>query len=462
MQAAFIISFVIYAFCLIGIAAWAHRQQSSAEGFLIGGRKISFWVTALSAHASDMSAWLFVGLPVAVYLGGTDQAGTAIGLVLGMAASWLFVAPPLRRLSEETGSVTLFHFLASRVGDQGRLIAVTGAIAAIFFFVFYIAAGLKGVSIIFHSIFDISPTIILAATSVLVAIYATTGGFVAVALTDAFQAIFLLIVIITVPLVTFLVMDQGSSVTSISMMSLQPSSWGNVWINALGWGLGYFGMPHVLTKFMAVNKASELKKSMALGLSWQVLALSASICVGLIGRMFFSEALSDPETIFVNMTLAVFPWFLCGIIMCGVLAATLSTVDSQVIVAASSFSQDILATKKPEAQIRLFRFSIVGVLVIAFIIANTSSQRLFDIVQYAWSGQGSTFGPIVLCSLYYRRVQKYSAFLGMITGAIIAAVWPYTVLPGHTLPLIPGFFTGLAVIVLGSVVEARIRVSRFG
>lgn len=457
MQTVFIVSFLIYSACLIGIAMWAHRQQQSADGMLIGGRSISFWVTALSAHASDMSAWLFVGLPVAVYLGGTDQIGTALGLILGMAASWYFIAPKLRRLSEQTQSVTLSHFLARRVGDEGRLLAVTAALASLFFFVFYIAAGLKGVAIIFHSIFAVDPMLTLAATSILVAFYAATGGFVAVALTDAFQAIFLLIVIIAVPAVAYFAGDLSSATSPTAHLSLMPESWGSFLINVFGWGLGYFGMPHVLTKFMGINKASELKKSMALGLSWQLLALTASISVGLMGQLLFADALANPQEIFVKMTFTVFPWFLCGIVMCGVLAATLSTVDSQLIVAASSFSQDILAANRPATQIRFFRMSIVGVILVAFIIANLNTQTLFEIVHYAWSGQGSTFGPIVLCALYYRQIEKYSAFLGMLSGAVIAAVWPLTSLPFNEASLIPGFITGILVIVIGSRVEAAIK-----
>lgn len=452
-----LISFLVYGMILISIAWFAHKRSSSSSDFLIGNRGINYWVTALSAHASDMSSWLFLGLPMAVFANGLTELSTALGLVIGMALTWLFIAPRLRTRTEKSQSVTISHFFAHSVGDDSRLIAITAAIASLFFFVFYIASGLKGMSVLLSTLFSLEAHLALLLSATLVIAYTVIGGFLAIAITDAFQAVFLLLVIILVPTVAALSLDEGLSFAANVVGSAQSFSVYDAITNGFGWGLGYFGMLHVLTKFMGIRSVADIKKSMCVGISWQILALSAATSVGLVGRVMYPTGIEQwDKYLFVTMSFDVFPLAWCGIIMCGVLAATLSTVDSQVIVCAGVISQDLANPKRDAARIWWARLAIVVVTLTAAFIAYVNPQNLFQIVHYAWSGQGASFGPLVICTLYCRWIQKWSAFAGMLIGGSMAAVWPLTALPLQHAPMIPGFAVGLLTILLGSLVEQRL------
>jgi len=441
---------------LVGIAWTVHRRSVNASDFLIGNRNVNFWITALSAHASDMSSWLFLGFPVAIYLHGFSEVWAAVGLFLGMAATWIFIAPRIREMTEKSGSVTLSHFFSHTVGDQSRLITITAALASLFFFVFYVASGLKGMSALLYSLFDVHPTLGLFLSALLVITYTIVGGFLTVAITDAFQAIFLLLVILIVPVVSLFSIESSRPISETLSISMGTVSWIDALTVSLGWGLGYFGMPHVLSKFMAIRKVSDVKKSMRVGLTWQFLALTASASIGIIGRIMYPEGVQGEE-LFIRMVFDNIPLIFCGFIMCGVVAATLSTIDSQVIVSATVICKDLIDPKEASKQILWTRLGIICVTSIAAFIALVNPQSLFEIVRYAWSGQGSTFGPIVICCLFYPRIQKWSAFVGMLTGALIAALWPITDLPLKNASLIPGFTGGILVILIGSFLEQTLR-----
>lgn len=449
----FLLAFAVYGLALVSIGVLSYRKDQKADDFLIGSRKINYWVTALSAHASDMSSWLFLGFPVAIYTIGISEAWVAVGLLIGMGATWKFVAPKLRIDTEETGSITLSHFFAAKVGDRTRLITLTAAFASLFFFTFYIASGLQGMGTVLEALFGIQMTWGVSLSCILVILYTTMGGYTTVAFTDAFQAIFLLIVILLVPIVAFFSLPDGVTIEGISFGTSHSAS--QAIKVALNWGLGYFGMPHVLTKFMGISNASELKKSMRLGLSWQFLALSAATAIGLLGFLFFKEGLEVPQYLFLNMVNQLFSPLAAGFIFCGVLAATLSTVDSQIIVSASVVAKDIVNVTTERASMFSSRLAIIVLTSVAAVIALTNSQSVYEIVRYAWSGQGSTFGPLVLCSLYYKRLTKWGAFAGMASGASIAALWPLTGWVFSDAPMIPGFFGSLFMIFLVSWGQAR-------
>lgn len=457
-----IISFLIYGLILLAISWVSHKRSQNTDDFLLGGRSVSYWVTALSAHASDMSIWLFLGLPLAI---NNDllEASTCIGLLLGMALSWKYVAPRLRLLSEKTNSITLSDFFAKRVKDETRLISTTISTLSTFFFIFYIASGLKGMSIIFSS-FNIDPifygisneNLVLLISTILIITYTVIGGFLTVAMTDAFQAIFLLIVIVAVPVVAFVTQDLNiSSFTDKAFSgntSISDFSWDKALINTIGWGLGYLGMPHILTKFMGIKNPGDIKKSMYLGLSWQFIALSASVFIGLLGRVLYQNIYNTDEDLFIRMVFDCFPIAAHGFIMCGVLAATISTVDSQIIVSATSISKDLINPRSKEKQILYSRVAIASITSLAALIVYIQPQiNVHEIVRYAWSGLGSTIGPLMLCSLYYTKTKKWGAFAGIISGASVSAIFPLTGVDYP--PLLPGFLVGLFVIIIGSKIE---------
>ncbi|MBI2602430.1 MAG: sodium/proline symporter [Deltaproteobacteria bacterium] len=443
------VAFAVYGLVLVSIGVVSYRRDQKADDFLIGSRKISYWVTALSAHASDMSSWLFLGFPVAIYTIGISEAWVAVGLLLGMALTWKFVAPRLRISTEETGSITLSHFFSARVGDQTRLISLTAAFASLFFFTFYIASGLQGMGTVLEALFGIPMLGGVLLSALLVIVYTTLGGYMTVAFTDAFQAVFLLLAILVVPIFAFFSLPDGMTIGDGFTFGEAHSVSQAVKV-ALNWGLGYFGMPHVLTKFMGIRKAEELKKSMRLGLAWQFLALSAAVSIGILGWVFFKDRLEVPQYLFLNMVNQLFSPLAAGFIFCGVVAATLSTVDSQIIVSASVVTKDIVNALTERRSMLSSRLSIVCQTSIAAVITLTNSQSVYEIVRYAWSGQGSTFGPIVLCSLYYRGLTKWGAFAGMTSGALLAALWPLTGWVFADAPMIPGFFGSLGVIFLVS------------
>ena len=415
---------------------------------MLGGRNISYWVTAISAHASDMSGWLFFGFPAAVYLYGTTECWAAFGLLLGMWATWHFIAPRIRQGTEQTNSDTIAHFFAARSGDRSGMVSLVTACAALFFFVFYIASGLKVVGTLLAMVFDVSytPGVIISAAAI--ALYTMLGGYLAVALADALQGIFLLAMIVLVPLVTAWNLSPEQITTFTSNTSLtflpnyEPATLLLAFTTALGWGIGYCGMPHVLSKFMGIDDVHNMKKAQYIGLSWQAIALTAAASIGLLARTVYGTGTHDTERIFVDLVMSNFSPLLAGFVLCAILAATISTIDAQLMVSATIITKDLFKTEQARAEVLATRLSIVALSAVGVFIALTSGQTLYEIVRYAWSGLGSTFGPVVIASLYYRGLTPAGAIAGMLTGALTAAVWPYVGTVLLHAPMLPGFLGG--------------------
>lgn len=434
----YLVAFFFYFLILLGIAIISHRKQVSNAAFIVGNRSLNFWLTALSAHASDMSAWIFMGLPMAIYLGGLFGSWIAIGLILGMFANWQFVSIKLRTDTEKYNAYTLSSYFENRFHETTGILRILTAVLLIFFLTHYLSAALMAMGLLLESVFGINYYYGLAFSLGVVVVYTFGGGFVTIAWTDLFQASFLLCVLILVPLVAFFSMENGwSAIEAIDQENVgYLSFFGNASENSLitalllaaSWGLGYYGQPHIITKFMGIKNIADLKKSKYVGMTWQVIALSASIIVGIVGAAFFDYGLDNPELVFIEMVKILFHPLIAGFILCGILAANLSTMDSQLLVGASAFSEDLYKRLiRPQASplelVRISRLGLVLIATVALLIAFMKNETIIDSVLYAWAGLGSSFGPLVLMSLYYKRSNKYGAIAGILVGGTLAMVW---------------------------------------
>jgi SSS family solute:Na+ symporter len=446
---------------LVGI--FSRKKNATDKDFNLGSRKLNFWVTAISAHADDMSSWLFIAYPMAIFIAGATKAWIGIGLILGMFCNWHIIAPRLRKVTEEYDSYTLATFFEKRLKDPTGMIRIVSACIILFFMTYYISAGLVATGRLFEALFEINYYIGITIAMMVMVIYMFIGGFSSVAWTDFVQGIFLLGAILIVPVIAFFQIDGISEIVTQAALkqiplSLLPNASFDSLLNILsltvGWGLGYFGQPHILTKFMAIRDANELKKSKYLGMTWQVLVLAAASAVGLIGIAFFPEGLAKPEMIFVEMTRSVLFPFIAALTVCGIFAANLSTMSSQIFVCATVLSEDFYkkAARSQASSAQILWASRLGVLLfslLAFLMAVGQSASIMTIVEYAWSGLGSAFGPLLLMTLYTKTTTYQGAIGGIIVGGLTVASWPFvnpllTTTP--IVPLFPAFFLSLLAI----------------
>lgn len=467
MQTPIILAFLSYFSLLLILGLVFHKRQTSSTDFIMGNRSLNFWLVALSAHASDMSAWLFMAFPMTIFLLGASHVWIALGLLIGMFLNWQFVAPKLRLMTEKYDTYTLPSFFEKRFQDRSGTIRLLSAIIMLIFLTHYLSAGLIAMGYLLESLFGLNYLFGLSIAMLVVVIYTFMGGFTTVAWTDLFQGIFLLIMIILVPTVALSKIGGWHHVTTVAQqrhisLSLIPDSHPISLITtlslALGWGLGYFGMPHVITKFMGIKEVSELNKSKWLGMSWQLIALIAAAMVGLIGIAYFPQGLDKPEMVFVNMVKDLFHPFFAGFILCAVIAANMSTMDSQILVCGSIISEDLYKHfyKHPPSDTQLLwvsRLSVMVVAGLALMLASNKSSTIADTVLYSWSGLGSAFGPLVLMSLYWDRTNRVGALAGMIIGMIVAMIWPSVnplITQYELMPMIPGFALSTLAIYFGT------------
>jgi sodium/proline symporter len=396
---------------------------------------------------------------MSVFLLGLSQAWIAVGLIAGMYLNWQFVAPRLRSMTEGYNCYTLSSFFEKRFQDDSGMIRSISAIILVLFLTHYLSAGMIGIGILLESVFGLNYYFGLSFALCIVVVYTFFGGFVAVAWTDLFQGIFLLFAIILVPTLAFQQLDGIQEVFTIAqtqginlsiLPNRDPVSIVAMGLLAISWGLGYFGMPHVITKFMSIKNTSELKKSKWVGMGWQVIVLLAAIWVGFISIAFFVDGISNPQMVFVDMVKIIFHPLIAGFILCAILAASMSTMDSQILVCASVLSEDLYPSvcknPTPESKLRLSRLSIIGVALVAMLLSFNKSTTIMDTVSYSWAGLGSAFGPLVLSSLYAKRINRYGAIAGILAGSSVVMIWPYLnpFISDYSLPaMIPGFFSSL-------------------
>lgn len=465
-----LIAFLAYFSVLLCIGLWSHKKMTTSNEFMMGGRSLNFWVIALSAHASDMSSWLFMAFPAAIMIRGVPESWMALGLFGGMYLTWQFVAVRLRESTEKLDSYTLPTFFERRFKDNSGVIRVITALMAVIFLTFYISAGLIAMGILLESVFGIDYYFGLTVAMVVVVAYTYIGGFITVAWTDMFQAVFLLLMVILVPVIAFSTLPNGwhdiaqqAEAQSISLNLIDDFSGTNllaILFLVFGWGLGYFGQPHIVTKFMGIRNSEELVKSKYVGMTWMFVALSAAAFVGFVGIAYYQGNLAQSELVYILMVKQLFHPLVAGFILCGLIAASMSTMDSQILVSASVLGEDFYrhVFKKgtsPKEMLLVTRVFVMLVAICSLAIAFRRSDSLLEAVQYAWAGLGSSFGPLMLMSLYYKKATRAGAIAGILVGGILSGLWhfmnPY--LTSMVIPsMIPGFLGGLASIYLVSLV----------
>ncbi len=445
-----------YLAILVLIAIFSYQKNQTSSDFIIGGRKMNFWLTALAAHASDMSSWIFMGYPMLIYRAGFSNISVAIGLIIFMFLNWKYVAAKLRRETEKYQAMTFSSYFESRFSDTSGTIRVLSAVMCFIFYSIYISAGFYGLGLLMESLFNIPYTIGVTLGFLIVIPYLFVGGYITLAWTDFFQGMFLLAVILFVP--SFAIVKTGGFLELISFLNQQnffsnliP---GNQFLGILillmtmvSWGLGYFGQPHIVTKFMGINKAEETKKSKWVGMSWQTITLTASTLIGMVAIKYFGTIDFDPQLIFVNMVKSLFSPFISALILCAILGTTITLADSQILVLASSLTEDFyrrILRKQASSKELLFvsRLSIFFVGLFSYLVALQKFSTIFSLVEFAWFGLGSSFGPLILFSLYSKKTTRQGAIAGIIAGGSISLIAPLiNYLGSYSLPpMIPAFF----------------------
>ena len=455
-------TFFGYFVVLLFIAFLSYRKQKSDKDFLLGNRSLNFWLTALSAHASDMSSWLFLGYPALIFTTGLFSAWAAIGLTLFMFLNWHFIAPKIRTATEQVESLTLSSYFEARFADKSGNIRLVSAAMSLLFFTFYITSGLQGMGVLVESLFNLDYSVGISIGLSIVVIYVFMGGYRTVAWIDLFQGFFLLGVIAIIPaylITSFGGMDpimQAVKAKNLSTSLFPNYSLSTFWsiaMTAAGWGLGYFGQPHIITKFMGIRRVEDMSKAKYLGISWQVIALGSATLVGLLGIYVFPQGLVDPEQVILKIVKTTLAPFVAGLVLCAILAATTNVMAAQILVVASNLSEDFykrLFRRHASSNELLWvsRCSVIFISIIAFVIAFFRISTIYELVQYSWSGLGASFGPLLLLSLYMKNINKYGAFAGIFVGGLTAAVWPYFENKyGLTTPsLVSGFVFGIIAI----------------
>lgn len=430
------------------------KKASTDEEYLLGDRSLNFWLTALSAHASDMSSWLFLAYPSLIFIGGLFNAWAAFGLTLFMFLNWQFVAPRLRAITEETNSVTLSAYFENLFVDRSNSIRIVSAISSLLFYTIYISSGIIGLGLLVDSLFHIPYWIGITIGTFIVVVYVFSGGYKTIAWIDLFQGFFLLGVILAIPLYLLWKVGGIGAIISVDtgnrIMSLFPSFSSKtlmeiIFISA-GWGLGYFGQPHIVTKFMGAKSLKEITKSKILGMSWQITALFGATLFGLLGIYYFPQGLQNAELVTLKIVEQSLSPFFSGIVLCAILAATTNVMAAQILVVASSLSEDFykrLFRKSASSKELLWvsKAAVIFISLIAFMIALNKVSTIYSLVLYAWSGLGASFGPLVLFSLYSKSINRYGALASIVVGALAGAFWPYLdqIINFTIPPLFPAF-----------------------
>ena len=445
----------------IGVAFFFKSKASSDKDYFLGGRSMGPWVTAMSAQASDMSAWLLMGLPGSILAFGLGQAWIGIGLAIGTALNWIFIARRLRRFSQAANdSITLPQYLSNRFATKSKTLQIICAIVFLICFTVYVASAFVAGANVFTSIFNVEKSVAMLIFAVILIVYTFLGGYKAVCWTDFFQGILMLVAVLAVPIIIVLTKDLDTLVLNNTVVygDISYKFITNIFaapateiVSGLAWGLGYFGMPHILVRFMAIKKPSMVKRSATVAIIWVVLSLAAVIVIAYFGRILIGEELlanGAQQMVFIELARDLFPAFIAGILLSAIIAASMSTADSQLLVASSSFTSDIykpIIRKNASDKETLWigRGVVLIVAAIAYFIASSEgdgAQAIMNLVENAWAGFGSAFGPVVILSLFWRRFTYKGAIAGVVTGALVDVLWlAFLSAPTGLYEIIPGF-----------------------
>jgi len=447
-------AFLIYFSIVLLIGFWAYKKTRNSSDLVLADRSLNYWVTAIAAHAGEMSSWLFMAFPAAIYSRGLIECWTAIGLAFFAFLNWRFIAPRLRVETEKYNAGTISTYFEKRFNDSSGRIKIVSAALSLVFFTLYASAILVSIGRLFQDIFLISyhTGITFGAFVVFVTLL---GGFLSIVWIDFFQGLFLLSMILLVPAVAFGKIDGFGSIISQAAqqgisLSLIPSwsfsTFMEIIFISVGWGLGYFGQPHILNKFMGISDVKDMRKAQRVGLSWQGLSMFGAVLVGLIGIAFFRDGLPNSEFIFVHMVKILFPSFLAGFVLCAIVAAAINVIGSLILSAASIVIEDFYKNiKNGSRKVSSAWIACVGsICVFAYLMAFNNSQAVYSLVLNAWSGLGCTFGPLLLVALNTKISSRNAALSGVVVGGLVAGIWPY--INVFVPPMIVGFSASMLAI----------------
>ncbi len=482
-----IVAFAVYALIILAIGIWGFLKSKSSKDYFLGGRQLGSWTTAISAQASDMSGWLLMGLPGSVLVGGMTQSWIAIGLFIGTYLNWLIVAKRLRKMSYAAGdSITIPEYLQKRFFTNSPAVRIICAAIIFFFFLIYTASAFSGGAKLFKFVFGTDYTLSLTLGALIIISYTFLGGFLAVCWTDLIQGLLMFAALVVVPIVVVCnVPDLGmafqnalSETTEICGNQITDYYWSFIHapdgslavtaiVSGLAWGLGYFGMPHILVRFMAIKNSDMIKKSRIIATVWVFVTLACAVLVGALGMIFLHDPqnaellakfneMGDSEKIFMFLSSSLLPALIVGIILAAILAAIMSTADSQLLVTSSAVTNDMFKIFKKNASEKTLmwvsRGTVIVVAIIAYLIALDENSTVMGLVSYAWAGLGAAFGPVMLLSLFWKRMTMPGAVAGIITGGAAVVIWENVSVLSATgiYSLLPAFVLALAAIIIVS------------
>lgn len=464
------ITFIAYSALMLFIGFYFYRKNTTTEDYFLGGRSLGPVVSALSAGASDMSGWLLMGLPGALYAGGFVESYIAIGLSIGALLNWSFVAKRLRiYTSLIADSITIPDYFETRFDDDKHILRIVCAIVILVFFTFYVSAGLVGGAKLFESTFGIDYAYALTVGTLIIVAYTFLGGYKAVCWTDMIQGLLMMSALIIVPVVMLVELGGYDEAMKI-VVEIKPEtlSMGEgvsalAIISALAWGLGYFGQPHILVRFMSIRSTKDIPTATIVGISWMVISLIGACLIGVLGIAYvykFNLSLQDPEKIFIVMSQLLFNPWIAGILLSAILAAIMSTASSQLLVSSSTLAEDFYRRifkqdASSQMVMKIGRFGVLLVAVIAFLISTDKDSSILKIVSYAWAGFGASFGSVMLFSLFWSRMTRIGAIAGMITGAVVVIVWQNYIAEYIKLyEIVPGFIAASLAIIIASLMTS--------
>ncbi|WP_166170481.1 sodium/proline symporter PutP [Acinetobacter sp. SA01] len=464
-----LITFLFYIVAMIAIGLLAYRATANFSDYILGGRRLGSFVTALSAGASDMSGWLLMGLPGAIYLSGLSEMWIAIGLIIGAWLNWLLVAGRLRVHTEvQHNALTLPDYFSNRFNDQKKILRVASAFIILIFFAIYCASGMVAGARLFENMFDLSYSTALWISAIATISYVFIGGFLAVSWTDTIQASLMIFALLLTPIVTILSFSDLSQMT-LALEAARPQAMDIMGdlsfveiMSLLAWGLGYFGQPHILVRFMAADSVKSIPNARRIGMTWMTLCLGGAVAAGFFGIAYFQQhpelagaVTANPETVFMELTKILFNPWIAGIVLAAILAAVMSTLSCQLLVCSSTLTEDFYKSflHKNATQKELVWVGRLMVLLIALLaiwMAGNPESKVLGLVAYAWAGFGAAFGPLIILSLFWRRMTLNGALAGMLVGAVVVILWKNLLGNTGVYEIIPGFIASIIAIVVVS------------
>lgn len=459
-----VLPIILYFGAIMALGAYSFRRVRTSADFVLGNRSLNYILTAMAAHASDMSSWLFMGYPAIIFMSGMFQSWLAVGLLLFMWLNWTYVAPKLRTMTGQLECSTLPLFYEKLLHDHSGGIRIVSGILYFIFYSVYLCAGLVGLGVLGENMFGLDYTLGITLATAFILLYVFLGGYIALAWLDLLQGTFLLAVVLFVPIYVANIMGIHETIQTLttsdrSLFTLVPSySIESILLiisMILGWGLGYFGQPHILTKFMGIRHVDQMNKSRNIGMSWMTLALLGATAVGLVGIAYFPEGLKNSETIFIYMVKQTLHPFMASLILCAIIAATINVMSSQLLVLSSTLAEDLLGPSflkhfPGKSKLWLMRFCVLLGSLAAYLIAYQKLSSVFSLVKFAWAGLGASFGPLTLLLLYGRKITKQGALAGLVTGGAVTVVWPFFESVAFIDSMVPGYFCSVIAILIVS------------